>query len=71
MSYFPEPHTHSKKKIEFELDLSTYAKKCDLKNVTGADTSDFTKKIDLANLKSDVDKIDVDKLKNVPSSLGS
>ena len=44
MSYFPEPHTHRKKK-EFELDLSNYATKSDLKNVTVVDTSDFAKKL--------------------------
>ena len=42
-----------------------------MKNATGADTSDFTKKTDLANLKSDVDKLDIDKLKNVPSNLSN
>ena len=45
--------------------------KSDLKNTTGADTSDFLKKADLASLKSDVDKLDIDKLKNVPSDLSS
>ena len=40
-----------------------------LKNTTGADTSNFAKKTDLASLKSDVDKIDIGKLKNVPSNL--
>ena len=48
--------------------MSNYATKADLKNVTGADISDFAKKTDLANLKSDVGKLDVDKLKNVPNS---
>ena len=46
-------------------------KKLDLKNVAGLDTSDFTKKIDLVNLKSDVNNLDVDKLKNVPSGVSS
>ena len=83
MSYFPEPHTHSKNKLGVELDLSNYATKSDFKNATGADTSDFAKKIDLASLKSDteaiwkvigwsnlkskVDKIDIDML--TPASL--
>ena len=52
MSYFPEPHIHSKVKIEVELDLSNYATKSDLKNATGGDTSDFAEKADLASLKS-------------------
>ena len=69
MSYFPETHTHNKKKIEFESDLSNYATKSDLKKTPGVDTSHFAKKVDLASLKSDVDKLDIDKLKNVPSVL--
>ena len=45
MSYFPETHTHSKKKkIEVELDLSNYATKSDLKNATGVDASNVSKK---------------------------
>ena len=51
--------------------MSNYATKSDLKNATGVDTSDFAKKTDLANLKSDVDKLDIDKLKNVPCCLSS
>ena len=48
MSNFPEPHTHSKNKIEFELDLSNYATKSDSENATGFDTSKFAKTSDLA-----------------------
>ena len=44
--------------------MSYYATKRDLKSATGADTSDFVKKTDLTNLKSDGDKLDIDKLKN-------
>ena len=54
--------------LKGELDLSNYATKADLKNATGVDTSSFAKKTDLANLKSDVDKLDIDKLKNVPTN---
>ena len=46
MSYFPEPHAHSKNKMEIEIDLSNYATKSDLKNATGVDISDFVKKTD-------------------------
>ena len=46
-----------------ELDLSYYVTKGDLKSAAGADTSGFVKKTDLANLKPDVDKLDIDKLK--------
>ena len=68
MSYFP-PDSHSKKKIEVELDLSNYATKSELKNVIGFDTSEFDEKTYLAKLKSEIEELDVDRLKNVPSSL--
>ena len=51
--------------------MSYYATKSDFKNATGVDTSDFAKRTDLDNLKSDIDKIDIDKLKNVTSNLGN
>ena len=47
--------------VKVELDLSIYVTKSDLENATGVDTSDFVKKVDLASLKSDVDKLDIDK----------
>ena len=47
----------------------TKKKKTDFKKATGADTSKFDKKFDLANLKSDADRLDIDKLKNVPANL--
>ena len=56
--------------VKVELDLSNYATKTDLQNKTGVDTS-FAKDTDLTNLNSDVDKLDIDKLKNVPIGLGS
>ena len=65
--YFPEP-TSSAGKVKAELDLSNYVTKADFKNVTGVDTSKFAKKVDLANLKSNVD---INELKNVPSGLSS
>ena len=57
--------------MKVELDLSNYATKADLKNSTGVDTSKFAEKVDLANLKSNVDKLDIDKLKNVPTNLSN
>ena len=57
--------------MKVELDLPFYATKTDLKNATGADTSKFAKKVDLANLKSRADKLDTDKLKNVPTNLSN
>ena len=58
--YFPEPKSLGGR-VKVELDLSNYATKADLKNATGF----CPKKVDLANLKSNVDKLDIDKLKNV------
>ena len=58
-------------KVKIEFDFFNYATKTDLKNTTGADTSSFAKKIDLANLKSDVDKVDVDKLENLQTNLNN
>ena len=46
-----------------------YATKADFKNAASADTSKFAKEIDLANLKSNIDKLDIDKLKNVTTNL--
>ena len=53
--YFPEPKCLGER-AKVELDLPNYATKADLKNATGVDTSKIAKKIDLANLKSNVDK---------------
>ena len=55
--------------MKVELGLSSYARKADFKTETGADTSKFAKKVNLANLKSNVDKLDTDKLNNVPNNL--
>ena len=55
-SYIPEPYSRIKNKIKVELDLSNYAIKPDLKRVIGIDASKFTKKVDLANSKSDTDR---------------
>ena len=68
--YFPKPN-YLKANVKVELDLSNYATKADLKNVTRVHTSSFAKITDIANLKSDVDKLDIDELKNVPSNLNN
>ena len=52
--------------ISVKLDLAIYATKGDLKGATGVDTSNVAAKSDLASLKAEVDKIDVDKLKTAP-----
>ena len=68
--YFPKPKSLGVN-VKVELDLSNYATNADLKNATGVDTSDFAKKTDLANLKSDVDKLDIEKLKNLSNDLNN
>ena len=66
--YFQEPKS-LRERVKVELDLSNYATKADLKNATSVDKSKFAKKVDLAKLKSNVDRLDIDKLKNVPTNL--
>ena len=66
--YFP-PYKSSGGDIKVELDLSNYATKTDLKNVTHVDVSSFPSKTNLASLKTEVDKTDADKLKTVPVDL--
>ena len=68
--YFSEPKSLGGR-LKGELDLFSYATKTYLKNVTGVDSSSFAKKTDLANLKSDADKLDIDKLKNIPTNLSN
>ena len=60
--YFP-PYEGSGGDIKVELDLSNFATKTDLKNVTHVDVSSFASKTNLASLKTEVDKVDTDKLK--------
>ena len=55
--------------IKVKVDLSNYAAKTDLKNVTHVDTSSFALKTNLASLKTEVDKLDIDKLVPVPVDL--
>ena len=66
--YFPERKS-SGGQVKTELDLPNYATKPHLKNAERVDTSKFDDKIDLSNLKSNVDKLDIDKLKNAPTNL--
>ena len=53
------------------MDLSNYTTKSDLKNTISVDISDFAKNTDLASLKSDIDKLNVDKLNNIQSGSDS
>ena len=67
--YFPQPFTSFRGNINVKVDLSNYATKTDLKNVTHVDTSSFSLKTHLATLKTEVDKLDIDKLAPVPVDL--
>ena len=64
--YFPQPFRSFGGNINVKVDLSNYATKTDLKNVTHVDTSSFALKTNLASLKTEVDKLDIDKLVPVP-----
>ena len=67
--YFRTPYEPFGGDINVKVVLSNYATKTDLKNVSHVDVSSFALKSNLANLKTEVDKIDADKLKTVPVDL--
>ena len=69
MSQYYPPHRGSSNNIKVELDLANYAAKTNLKNITHVDVSGFANKTNLAALKTEVDKIDADKLKTTPADL--
>ena len=64
--YFPRQYEPFGGEINVKVDLSNYATKTDIKNITHIDTSSFALKTNLASLKTEVDKLDTDKLKTVP-----
>ena len=65
-TYYP-PYKSSSNNVKVELDLTNYATKTDLKNITHVDVSSFARKNNLAALKTEIDKIDTDKLKAAPT----
>ena len=67
--YFPKPYEPFRGDINVKVDLSNYATKADIKNISQVDTSSFALKTNLANLKTEVDKLDIDKLVPVPVDL--
>ena len=69
MSKFFPSYRGASNNIKVELDLSNYAAKDDVKNITHVDVSSYATKTNLAALKSEVDKTDTDKLKTVPVDL--
>ena len=66
--YFPT-YKSFRESIRVNLNLSNYATKADLRNITHIDASNFASKTNLAGLKTEVDKLDIDKLTPVPNDL--
>ena len=67
--YFPKLHEPFGGDINVKVDLSNYATKTDIENVSHVDTSSFALKLNLASLKTEVDKLDIDTLKCLPTNL--
>ena len=67
-AYYP-PYKSSSQNIKVELDLSNYPTKKDINDITHVDVSGFASKTNLAALKTEIDKIDTDKLKTTPADL--
>ena len=67
--YFPKPLRSFGRNINVKVDLSNYATKTDIKNISDIDTSSFALKTNFANLKTEVEKLDIDKLAPVPVDL--
>ena len=69
--YFPKPYEPFGGGINVKVDLSNYATKTDIKNISHIDTSSFALKSNLAGLKTEVDTLDIDKLKSLPNNLSN
>ena len=69
--YFPKPYEPFGGDINVKVDLSNYATKTDIKNISHVDTSSFALKTNLAYLKTKADKLDIDKLVPVPVVLSN
>ena len=65
--YFPKPFRSFGRNIKVKVDFSNYETKTDAKNVTHVDTSSSALKTNLASLKTEVDKLDIDKLAPIPA----
>ena len=65
---FPTPSSH-KGNIKVEIDYSNYVTKKDINDITHVDTSNFALKTNLSSLKTEVDKLEIDKLATVPLDL--
>ena len=66
--YFPKPSS-DEENIEVKIDLTNYATKEDIKNITHVNTSNFASKTNFSSLKTEVDKLDIDKLAPIPNDL--
>ena len=66
--YFPKP-PRDYENIKIEVDLSNYAAKDVIKNITHVDTSNFALKTNLSSLKTEADKLGIDKLVPIPNDL--
>ena len=60
--YFPQPYEPFGGDINVKVDLSNYATKADIKNISHVDTSSFALKSNLASLKTEADKLDIAKI---------
>ena len=67
--FFPKIFRSFRRNINVKVDLSNYATRADIKNISRVDTSSFALKTNLADVKTDVDKLDIDKLVPVPVDL--
>ena len=67
--YFPKPYEAFSGDINVKVDLPNYATKADIKNISHVDTSSFALKTNLSNLKTEVDKLDINKLVPAPVDL--
>ena len=69
--YFPKPfNSHFGDSIKVKIDLSNYATKTDIKNISHVDNfTSFALKTNLANIKAEVDKLDIDKLGPIPADV--
>ena len=67
---FPKPfNSHFGDSIKVQIDLNNYATKIDIKNISHVDTSSFALKTNLASLKTEADKLNIDKLVPIPDDL--
>ena len=71
INYYPEPDSHIRDEVKLVLDLSNYVTKKELEHVTRVDTFDLAAKKDFIALKAQVDKLDINKLVNIPISLNN